>query len=368
MKKSGVFNERLSTTQDYDLWVRMAKYYAFVHLPEKLIKARIHAAQGSRQETHLKDVDDFYVACLNQLQPEDIRRLYKMKASVFYRKLAGAYLGRNLMGAYRAASGEAQRLAGLERGPVYQKVRNLLPGVTEFAERCVLGPLSGMRGRFRAVVHRTVNRVGGKAKAKAIFEDVYAGNLFGGAVSRSGPGSDLIQTKVIRQAIPELVKELGVKVFMDAPCGDFYWMKETALGVEEYIGVDIVQGVIDRNTQFYGDPQRRFLCLNIMKDKLPRADLIMCRDLLGHLTFDQAKKSIKNFKQSGATYLLTTTFTDRETNSDLKGNGFWRPLNLERPPMSFPKPMKIINENCTEDDLQYQDKSLGLWLLSDISV
>jgi hypothetical protein len=94
----------------------------------------------------------------------------------------------------------------------------------------------------------------------------------------------------------------------------------------------------------------------------------MCRDLLGHLTFDQAKKAIRNFKRSGTTYLLTTTFTDRETNLDLKGDGFWRPLNLERPPMSFPKPVKIINENCTEDNLQYHDKSLGLWVLSDIRV
>jgi len=247
-------------------------------------------------------------------------------------------------------------------------VSEVLDGATGFARGFIPSPLLTMKVKFRAVVHYSLNRVRGGPTAQAKFTDVYARNLFGGAVSKSGPGSDLIQTRTIRKAIPELVKELGVEVFMDAPCGDFYWMKETELGVEEYIGVDVVQSVIDRNRQCYGDSKKSFLCLDVVRDKLPRADLIMCRDLLVHLTFEQAKMAIRNFKQSGATYLLATTFTDRDLNTDIKVAGSWRPLNLERAPLSFPKPMKIINENCTEDNLQYHDKSLGLWVLSDISI
>lgn len=42
-----MFNEVLRTTQDYDLWFRMAAYYDFYHIPEALVKARSHAAQGT---------------------------------------------------------------------------------------------------------------------------------------------------------------------------------------------------------------------------------------------------------------------------------------------------------------------------------
>jgi hypothetical protein len=35
-------------------------------------------------------------------------------------------------------------------------------------------------------------------------------------------------------------------------------------------------------------------------------------------------------------------------------------------PFYFPEPLLIVNEGCTEEAGQYTDKSLGLWLLSDI--
>ena len=45
----GLFDERLKVTQDYDLWFRMARKYPFVHVPEVLLRSRMHAAQGTRR-------------------------------------------------------------------------------------------------------------------------------------------------------------------------------------------------------------------------------------------------------------------------------------------------------------------------------
>lgn len=47
-EKVGGFNESLRTTQDMDLWFRMANEYSFIHIPEVLVKSRFHDAQGSR--------------------------------------------------------------------------------------------------------------------------------------------------------------------------------------------------------------------------------------------------------------------------------------------------------------------------------
>jgi len=44
----GFFNERLKTTQDYDMWFRMYKAgFEFQHIPEIFIKSRSHPEQGS---------------------------------------------------------------------------------------------------------------------------------------------------------------------------------------------------------------------------------------------------------------------------------------------------------------------------------
>ena len=72
-----------------------------------------------------------------------------------------------------------------------------------------------------------------------------------------------------------------------------------------------------------------------------------------------------NFKRSGATYILTMTFTEPRPNHDTAG-GDWRPLNLTLPPFSFPTPMRVINEKRTEGGGAFRDKCLGVWRLSDL--
>lgn len=205
------------------------------------------------------------------------------------------------------------------------------------------------------------------ANLRERFSQIYFKNIIRGKDSRSGSGSDMVQTAEIRLELPRLIQEYGIKTFMDAPCGDWHWMKDTALNVEHYIGVDIVEPLIEANRKQFGNNGTSFLCLDLVADELPKVDIIFCRDCLVHLTHDEIRKVIANFKMSGSTYLLTTTFTDRPDNVDLVLEHIWRPLNLEKAPFNFPKPVKVINEKCTEDNNQYTDKSLGLWRLNEIN-
>jgi SAM-dependent methyltransferase len=201
---------------------------------------------------------------------------------------------------------------------------------------------------------------------KAKFREIYLNNTFGGDKSRSGAGSDLVQTAVIRVELPKLIKKLEIKSFIDAPCGDWFWMKETTLGVEYYMGIDIVEKLVENNNQQFSSPSHNFLCLNIADDELPKADLIFCRDCLVHLNYDDIYKVIANFKRSQSRYLLTTTFTDRSKNVDLVGKDIWRTLNLQQAPFNFPPPLMLINENCTEVNGRFADKCLGLWRLDEL--
>ena len=231
----------------------------------------------------------------------------------------------------------------------------------------IAGRFSNKVNMFR-LIKKLISKPGldSEADLKERFSQIYFKNIFGGKVSRSGSGSDMVQTAEIRRELPKLIQEYGIRTFMDAPCGDWHWMKETALNVERYIGVDIVEPLIEKNRKDFGNAGTSFLCLDLAKDELPQADIIFCRDCLVHLTYDEIRKVIANFKRSKSTYLLTTTFTGRD-NVDLVLENIWRPLNLEMPPFNFPKPLKLINEKCTEDNNQYTDKSLGLWRLDEIN-
>lgn len=200
---------------------------------------------------------------------------------------------------------------------------------------------------------------------EAIFTKIYSRNAWGDVDSSSGMGSNLEQTETVRRELPILLKQWGIQVFMDAPCGDFFWLKEVDLGVGQYIGVDVVKSLIEKNCELHGGPARMFLAKDISRDELPRADLIFCRDCLGHLSFADIRAVLKNFARTQSIYLLTTTFPKLAQNQNIS-TGAWRPVNLQISPFHFPAPLLLINENCTELDGDFGDKSLALWRITDL--
>jgi hypothetical protein len=198
-----------------------------------------------------------------------------------------------------------------------------------------------------------------------IFIEIYNKNYWGDKDTISGTGSNLIQTKLIIESIPNILKEYKISTILDIPCGDFYWMNNVNLNGINYIGADIVKELIEVNTRKYESFNISFKKLNLIEDELPKVDLIFCRDCLVHFSFENIYKSITNICNSHSKYFMTTTFIEREKNVDIE-TGQWRPINFETYPFHFPEPRKIINEGCTENNNIYSDKSLGLWDINDI--
>ncbi|WP_243689206.1 hypothetical protein [Geotalea toluenoxydans] len=59
----GLFNENLRTTQDYDMWFRMAQHFDFIHLPLVLLQVRQHGEQGTitMSPLHVKECNEFLI-------------------------------------------------------------------------------------------------------------------------------------------------------------------------------------------------------------------------------------------------------------------------------------------------------------------
>jgi SAM-dependent methyltransferase len=184
------------------------------------------------------------------------------------------------------------------------------------------------------------------------------------AESVSGPGSTLQATEAFRAMLPRVLRDLNIHLLLDAGCGDFNWMKEVDLSGIEYIGVDVVDRmIIERNIASYGSANRRFMVADVTRDALPKADLILCRHCLTHLPNQLVQRALRQFKGSGSTWLMTTTFSGLTENRDTFTGGF-RPLNLQLPPFQLPAPVMLV-EDCREETLDVG--LLGLWKLDEVS-
>ena len=197
------------------------------------------------------------------------------------------------------------------------------------------------------------------------FARIYQTNLWSDTESRSGAGSSLDATASLRVALPPLLRGLNARRLLDVPCGDFNWMSQVDLSGIDYIGGDIVESIIEANRERYESSGRRFMRVDLTSGPLPDADVILCRDCLVHFSFDNIIAAFRTIKASGAQYLLTTTFLDRQVNKDIV-DGDWRPLNLVQPPFLLPAPHSVILEDCMEEGGAYADKALAVWRVSDL--
>lgn len=193
---------------------------------------------------------------------------------------------------------------------------------------------------------------------KQRFTRIYKRNGWRGTESVSGPGSTLAATAAMREWLCGVIERCGFRTLLDAPCGDLNWMADVLRDIEvDYIGVDIVEPLIARNREKH--PALDFRCANIISDTLPKADVVLCNDCLIHLSNADIWRLIANLRSTGATHLVTNTYTQVLENHDI-ATGRWRRVNLSRPPFEFPAP---------EDEVatgQEQGKMLGLYRIAEI--
>ena len=117
------------------------------------------------------------------------------------------------------------------------------------------------------------------------FNKIYSTNYWFDNESRSGTGSSLRSTENIRFHLPIILKKFNIKKLFDAPCGDFNWMSQVLKSVEiDYLGSDIVKDLIVSNKKYEND-KIKFSKLDIIVDKLPVSDLMICRDCLFHFSY-----------------------------------------------------------------------------------
>lgn len=124
-----------------------------------------------------------------------------------------------------------------------------------------------------------------------------------------------------------------------------------------YIGIDIVPSVIERNMRQFGRPDRSFAVVDACSEDIPDADVVLCREVLFHLSFADSLRLMVNVRASGARYPLATTNPHIGVNLDIP-SGEHSDRNLEIGPLKLGPPQQSIWDGAIT-----KDRVLGLWKL-----
>jgi len=185
---------------------------------------------------------------------------------------------------------------------------------------------------------------------KAAMTQVYEKKLWGNNNTDfySGEGShhpDLVNPyiDVVTSFLNSFEEPITV---CDLGCGDFNIGKELFKKTEKYIGVDIVEALIQRNKSLFKAENLEFYCLDVAVDNLPLADCVLLRQVLQHLSNSEVQQIVS--KLGAYKYVVLTEHLPEGEfipNKDIiSGQGIrlkkQSGINLLLPPFN----MKVIDE------------------------
>jgi SAM-dependent methyltransferase len=186
--------------------------------------------------------------------------------------------------------------------------------------------------------------------SEAIFTNIYKNAGWGTEGDGSGGGSTVEYTKSLRATLLSLCREYNIDTILDCPCGSGIWMTEllkTLPPNTRYIGVDIVSIALERAVKNMQDIQHtQFYLSDITKDQLPKLNpigsLVLCRDTLQHLSFEDCKKAIINIARTGSEYVIINSYIPG--NNINIANGEYYNINITASPFNL-TPNMVIPEN-----------------------
>jgi SAM-dependent methyltransferase len=132
-----------------------------------------------------------------------------------------------------------------------------------------------------------------------IFSDVYRNHNWGGDADdfSSGSGSDDALALRYTKEVQRFANENSVRSIVDLGCGDFRVGAGLDLQAVKYIGIDVVPQLIARNQSKYATENVTFKFLDAVRDKLPKADLCLIRQVFQHLANDQIYQILNKLDQ-----------------------------------------------------------------------
>lgn len=260
--KTGLFNESLRTTQDYDLWYRLAKRFDFVFMDQRLIQSRRHDEQGTvtMADAVVKGINTLLIGFVRDLE-EPVILGFSGNAGVidFYKQVAHNFSQRGFLeaAAYVRGKYEQDQFATLREAIpgilLKYKVRTMLDlgGDAFFWIRDIETELTRLLDKYTGLV-----RTGNRAKS----EEAYGSRKIG-----------FVEVDETKNTIPSADLVLGRDVLITASFDDILrWLEKVrASGATYLLAATYNSNVTNRDRQ---SGQQRKINMFKLPFNLPRPE------------------------------------------------------------------------------------------------
>lgn len=165
------------------------------------------------------------------------------------------------------------------------------------------------------------------------FERIYRRNLWHGIETRSGPGSGTESTRRLAPQVGALVESLDATV-LDLGCGEGTWQPE----MPDYLGLDVSPWAVTAARRHH--PERHYARW-LPGEALPHRDLVLCRDVMQHLSVKDGLMLLEAIRSTGARYLLASMYAGG-VNRDPRDAEDAYDIDLTAPPFSLGLPSEVL--------------------------
>ena len=168
------------------------------------------------------------------------------------------------------------------------------------------------------------------------FDNIYSNKAWGsGSVNggSSGSGSEPKYNKEYIKFLQKFLKEKNIKSVVDIGCGDWQINSNVNFNNIDYKGYDVAESVIKHNTNKYKKSNINFYHTDLNKKIIyPDADLIICKDVLQHLSFKKINDIVSQFNKFK--YKIIINDISDIKNNDIDDGGY-RSLDITQFPFNI---------------------------------
>jgi hypothetical protein len=196
------------------------------------------------------------------------------------------------------------------------------------------------------------------------FDEVYRKGMWKQGDAYSGLGSEGWMAESYVELVREYASKHNLRTAVDAGCGDFSVGSRLAPSFDQYMAFDASPVIININKQRYASLAQgnvSFAVADMTTTNFPRADLILIRQVLQHLTNNQIERILQNLEASDWRRALITEDVhdprdNQVANLDLPSHTVRTRVSLgsgvfiDKEPFSRPaKRIAIINDLSVND-------------------
>jgi len=132
------------------------------------------------------------------------------------------------------------------------------------------------------------------------FTNIYRNGLWGRneeGEGFSGAGCLPENAQPFMVFLETFLKENDIHSVVELGCGDWTMQRHIDWGDIDYTGIDWVKYILDRDQREFGSEKVRFIHGDALTMELPKADLVICKEMFQHLSNRDTKRLLEKCRQ-----------------------------------------------------------------------